>query len=53
MSLKGSADRVIMVECIVPLLASVQDERMREIMDTWCPETVYHAAAWACAARRA
>ena len=35
------------VECIVPLLASVQDEeRIREIMDTWCPETVYHAAAY-------
>ena len=33
--------------CIVPLLASVQDEeRMREIMDTWLPETVYHAAAY-------
>lgn len=32
---------------IVPLLASVQDEeRMREIMDTWMPETVYHAAAY-------
>ena len=32
---------------IVPLLASVQDEeRMREIMDTWLPETVYHAAAY-------
>ena len=32
---------------IVPLLATVQDEeRMREIMDTWLPETVYHAAAY-------
>ena len=32
---------------IVPLLASVQDEeRMREIMDTWLPATVYHAAAY-------
>lgn len=32
---------------IVPLLASVQDEeRMREIMNTWLPETVYHAAAY-------
>ncbi|OIQ70826.1 UDP-N-acetyl-alpha-D-glucosamine C6 dehydratase [mine drainage metagenome] len=32
---------------IVPLLASVQDaERMREIMQTWQPETVYHAAAY-------
>jgi FlaA1/EpsC-like NDP-sugar epimerase len=32
---------------LVPLLASVQDtERMREIMDTWRPDTVYHAAAY-------
>jgi FlaA1/EpsC-like NDP-sugar epimerase len=32
---------------IVPLLASVQDtERMREIMSTWKPDTVYHAAAY-------
>lgn len=32
---------------IVPLLASVQNEkRMREIMDTWAPDTVYHAAAY-------
>lgn len=32
---------------IVPLLASVQDEnRLREIMDTWQPATVYHAAAY-------
>ena len=35
------------VKCIVPLLASIQDEeRMRDIMDTWLPETVYHAAAY-------
>jgi FlaA1/EpsC-like NDP-sugar epimerase len=33
--------------CLVPLLASVQDEeRMREIMNTWSPDTVYHAAAY-------
>ena len=33
--------------CIVPLLASVQDEdRILEIMDTWRPDTVYHAAAY-------
>ena len=33
--------------CIVPLLASVQDEvRMFEIMDTWKPDIVYHAAAY-------
>lgn len=32
---------------MVPLLASVQDnERMLEIMSTWHPDTVYHAAAY-------
>lgn len=32
---------------LVPLLASVRDEeRMREIMATWKPDTVYHAAAY-------
>ena len=32
---------------IIPLLASVCDEvRMHEIMDTWKPSTVYHAAAY-------
>ncbi|NHC08165.1 polysaccharide biosynthesis protein [Azonexus fungiphilus] len=32
---------------LVPLLASVQDgDRMREIMSTWKPDTVYHAAAY-------
>ncbi|MCG9026030.1 polysaccharide biosynthesis protein [Laribacter hongkongensis] len=32
---------------LVPLLASVQDDdRMREIMSTWRPNTVYHAAAY-------
>ena len=32
---------------IVPLLASVCDDmRMHEIMDTWTPDTVYHAAAY-------
>lgn len=32
---------------VVPLLASVRDEeRMREIMATWKPDTVYHAAAY-------
>lgn len=32
---------------LVPLLASVQDgDRMHEIMSTWHPETVYHAAAY-------
>lgn len=32
---------------LVPLLASVQDhERMHEIIATWGPDTVYHAAAY-------
>jgi len=32
---------------LVPLLGSVRDaERMREIMVTWHPDTVYHAAAY-------
>ena len=32
---------------LLPLLASVQDgDRMREIMATWHPDTVYHAAAY-------
>ena len=32
---------------LLPLLASVQDEaRMQEIMATWQPHTVYHAAAY-------
>lgn len=32
---------------LVPLLASVQDnDRMHEIMATWHPDTVYHAAAY-------
>lgn len=32
---------------LVPLLASVQDgERMREIISTWYPDTIYHAAAY-------
>lgn len=32
---------------LVPLLASVQDgDRMGEIMSTWHPDTVYHAAAY-------
>ncbi len=32
---------------LLPLLASAQDEdRMREIMSTWRPDTVYHAAAY-------
>ena len=32
---------------LLPLLASVQDaERMHEILSTWHPDTVYHAAAY-------
>ncbi len=32
---------------LIPLLASVQDaERLSEIMATWRPQTVYHAAAY-------
>ncbi len=32
---------------LVPLLASVQDEeRIREIISTWLPDTVYHTAAY-------
>ena len=32
---------------LVPLLASAQDNvRMNEIFSTWCPETVFHAAAY-------
>lgn len=34
-------------ELLVPLLVSVQDdERMREIISTWHPATIYHAAAY-------
>jgi len=43
-SLKGSPREVIEV---IPLLASVcNEQRMNEIMDTWKPHTVYHAAAY-------
>jgi FlaA1/EpsC-like NDP-sugar epimerase len=32
---------------LIPLLASTQDEdRMREIISTWRPDTIYHAAAY-------
>lgn len=41
---RGLGDRASLV---LPLLASVQDaERMNEIMRTWRPHTVYHAAAY-------
>ena len=40
------APKIMGVE-IIPLLASVCDEvRMHEIMETWKPQTVYHAAAY-------
>lgn len=41
---KGSPREVVEV---IPLLASVcNEQRMNEIMDTWKPQTVYHAAAY-------
>ena len=34
-------------DVLVPLLASIQDfDRVKEIMSTWSPDTVYHAAAY-------
>ena len=43
---EGRGDAMPEVQ-LVPLLASVQDDdRMREIMSTWHPDTVYHAAAY-------
>ena len=42
--LQGDAERAVV---LVPLLASVQDaDRMREILTTWYPDTLYHAAAY-------
>lgn len=44
---KLAGSRVTTQTHLVPLLASVQDgERMRKIMSTWRPDTVYHAAAY-------
>jgi len=38
---------LLSVDRVIPLLASVRDgERMLEIMTTWRPQTVYHAAAY-------
>jgi FlaA1/EpsC-like NDP-sugar epimerase len=32
---------------VIPLIASVQDKkRMAEILHKWCPDTIYHAAAY-------
>ena len=43
----GVSEDLTIASEIVPLLASVCDEvRMQEIMDTWRPHTVYHAAAY-------
>jgi len=44
---KLASSEVGALPVLVPLLASVQDnDRMREIMSTWHPDTVYHAAAF-------
>ena len=44
---KHAAQEGVTPPVLVPLLASVQDDdRMREIMSTWHPDTVYHAAAY-------
>ncbi len=44
---KLASQTVPQAPVLVPLLASVQDDdRMREIMSTWRPDTVYHAAAY-------
>jgi FlaA1/EpsC-like NDP-sugar epimerase len=41
------ADPALVGVPLVPLLASVRDEeRMREIILTWQPQTIYHAAAY-------
>lgn len=42
-----TSDGTVSKPLLVPLLASAQDkERMHEIMSTWRPDTVYHAAAY-------
>lgn len=44
---KISANRGATSITLLPLIASVQDEgRMREIMSSWRPDIVYHAAAY-------
>ncbi len=41
------ADKQGQLTILLPLLASVQDnDRLYEIMSTWRPDTVYHAAAY-------
>ncbi len=45
--LKNSIDEINKNIEIIPLLASVQDKsRMTEIVKTWKPDTLYHAAAY-------
>ncbi len=47
LDLEDNAAIAPMAVTLVPLLASVQDEeRMAQIMQTWQPHTVYHAAAY-------
>jgi FlaA1/EpsC-like NDP-sugar epimerase len=44
---RGWGNNLVKKNVVVPLLASVQDEdRLLEIMDTWQPDTIYHAAAY-------
>jgi FlaA1/EpsC-like NDP-sugar epimerase len=44
---RGRGNNLVKKNVVVPLLASVQDEdRLLEIMDTWQPDTIYHAAAY-------
>jgi FlaA1/EpsC-like NDP-sugar epimerase len=46
-AITASEDAAPVATEIVPLLASACDDvRMNEIMDTWKPHTVYHAAAY-------
>ena len=45
--LKNSIEEINLNIEIIPLLASVQDKkRMTEIVKTWRPDTLYHAAAY-------
>lgn len=46
-SFKQDDDTRPEISPLIPLLASVRDEeRMREILSTWRPDTIYHAAAY-------
>lgn len=45
--LEDMAARVASVRSVVPLLATVRDaRRINEIVGTWLPHTIYHAAAY-------